>query len=367
MLLGNYTQLNANPGTSVGGFSNPYKWMKTSNIMSFYLGDAVVDDVTDKSSFNNGYLPPYTFVLAPKSGGIAMNIRGSSILSTNLISQFLTGAEFTGNGDMTSTIIGYGNLISSLLGDSEWSANILVSGELAISFEGHGDLLATVNADGNIEISLSGSGDISAELSKVSQLICAMSGSGTLSADALLLIYMLSSLDGEGELTASITGRKSPTCSMTGVGNLTGNIKGLASVITDLLGNGDLDASIESIANMNVDIVMTGAGLTTSNVGAAVWAALQSDINDSGTAGAALLAAGSAGDPWSTALPGNYEGTQAGSILAQIQLLIDELHKIEGLDAENPMIVTQTSRTAGDIVLDITGDGETETMVTRND
>lgn len=367
MLLGNYTQLNANPGASVGGFSNPYKWMKTSNIMKFYTGDASVVNVTDKSSFNNGSLPPYSFVLAPKAGGLAMRTTGGSSFTSNLILQYLALADFTGSGELSSTIIGFSNIISALTGDSILSANISADGELIIDFEGQGELTATILADGNISIDLSGFGEISANLAKLASLICAMSGSGTLSADVLALLYILSSLDGSGDLTASITGQKDAVCSMLGTGTLEGNINALASIITTLLGSGNLDANIESIANMSIDLVVEGSGLTTANVGAAVWAARQLDINDLGTAGAALLAAGSAGDPWSTEIPGSYEGTQAGNILKQIQTLLDELHKLEGLDPDNPMTVTQTGRTAGDINLVISGDGETETTVTRND
>jgi hypothetical protein len=78
-----------------------------------------------------------------------------------------------------------------------------------------------------------------------------------------------------------------------------------------------------------------------------------------------MNSAASAGDPWSTALPGSYADGEAGKILAQIQTLVDELHKIQGLDAANPMTVTPTSRTAGSIDLEITGDGETSTTVAR--
>jgi hypothetical protein len=45
--------------------------------------------------------------------------------------------------------------------------------------------------------------------------------------------------------------------------------------------------------------------------------------------------------------------------------LIEELHKIGGLDKNNPMVVTQTTRTAGSITLELVGDGETITTVTR--
>jgi hypothetical protein len=46
---------------------------------------------------------------------------------------------------------------------------------------------------------------------------------------------------------------------------------------------------------------------------------------------------------------------------------IDELHKLQGLDAAAPMTVTPTSRSAGSgISQTISGDGETSTTVTRN-
>lgn len=228
-------------------------------------------------------------------------------------------------------------------------------------------------------------------------MICSLVGSGTLSADAALVVSMLCDLTGGGTLTASITGQKQMEASMTGSGVLAADIVGFAEMIISLIGQGDLSADIGAIADMSIDIVVTGTGLTTENVGGAVWAALQTEINNPGSAGAALLAAGSAGDPWSTILPAGYTGNQAGAILDyikglveagspdpwsttlpagytgseagaildRIQTLVDELHKIQGLDASNPMTVTPTTRDAGSIHLDITGDGETTTTVER--
>lgn len=45
---------------------------------------------------------------------------------------------------------------------------------------------------------------------------------------------------------------------------------------------------------------------------------------------------------------------------------LDELHKLQGLDAANPMTVTPTSRQAGSIDQTISGDGENSSTVTRN-
>lgn len=43
----------------------------------------------------------------------------------------------------------------------------------------------------------------------------------------------------------------------------------------------------------------------------------------------------------------------------------DEIHKIQGLDASNPMTATPTSRISGDIELDVAGYGTNTTIVSR--
>jgi len=50
---------------------------------------------------------------------------------------------------------------------------------------------------------------------------------------------------------------------------------------------------------------------------------------------------------------------------SQIALKVGEMHKIGGLDASNPATTTQTGINAGTIDINITGDGETITTLTR--
>ena len=45
--------------------------------------------------------------------------------------------------------------------------------------------------------------------------------------------------------------------------------------------------------------------------------------------------------------------------------ILDELYKLQGLKTGKPMTVTRTSRECDDITLDITGDGQVSTTVTR--
>lgn len=60
------------------------------------------------------------------------------------------------------------------------------------------------------------------------------------------------------------------------------------------------------------------------------------------------------------------QAVSSGSGLSTEQaVMLDELWKLAGLDTDTPMTVTPTSRTAGTIDLDITGDGVTSSTVTR--
>lgn len=82
-------------------------------------------------------------------------------------------------------------------------------------------------------------------------------------------------------------------------GNLTGNV------------GGNVTGSVGSVTG---DIGGLAAGAIT-DVEDAVWDAVLANHLDAGSTGYALNAAGSAGDPWSTALPGAYASGTAGNIV----------------------------------------------------
>lgn len=129
-----------------------------------------------------------------------------------------------------------------------------------------------------MDIDLTGSGDLDATASLAISMLCAMTGSGTLTADIV------------GELNASID--------FTGIGELSAGIKGVGSMFIDMLGSGDLEATIAGYGNMSIDIVVTGTGLTTANVGQAVWSSI---------------------------LPGNYSTDEAGKIVSDLEALIKQV------------------------------------------
>lgn len=93
---------------------------------------------------------------------------------------------------------------------------------------------------------------------------------------------------------------------------------------TDWVNGGRLDLILDARASQtSVDDLPTNSELATAldalptaaENADAVWDETIADHDDSGSTGEALAAAGAAGDPWITALPGSYTSGQAGYIL----------------------------------------------------
>ena len=194
---------------------------------------------------------------------------------------------------------------------------------------------------------------------------CSLTGSGDLTSSLSLVIQLACGILAEGSISASLVGKLEMASELAGSGDLTSSLSLLAFVVSEMTGSGSVEGTFYGTASLSADI-SSSSTLSPENLAAAVWNSIAASFNTAGTMGAKMNSAASAGDPWATALPGSYLSTEAGGILAQIQVLVDELHKIQGLDSANPMTVTPTSRTSGSIDLSISGDGETETIVIRN-
>lgn len=212
---------------------------------------------------------------------------------------------------------------------------------------------------------ISGTGNISSNLTQGKALSATLSGTSTLSANASLIVQLAAALAGTSELTASAKGVINMAANLAGSGNMAAGLSMLVGLAATLNGAGGISANLRGTASMSADIQVNSGAATTNELVAAIWGAIAANYNEPGTMGQKLNGAASAGDPWGTALPGSYADGEAGKILSQIQVLVDELHKIGGLSLGNPMTVTPTNRTSATINLDITGDGETQTIVTR--
>lgn len=122
------------------------------------------------------------------------------------------------------------------------------------------------------------------------------------------------------DLTGSITGSLSGSVgSVTGNvgGNVTGTIGGLtAAALKDFFDTDSTTTYASAVAGSVVKEIADNAGgsaLTAADIADAVWEEAVADHSGtSGSTAEALNAAGSAGDPWVTALPGSYTSGQAG-------------------------------------------------------
>jgi len=147
--------------------------------------------------------------------------------------------------------------------------------------------------------------------------VAPLTGSGTISNAALALILSaVAALTGSGTLTASILGKLEAVADLAGSGDLAGALGALADMEADLTGTGALDAVLSALAGISADIVVTGTGLTTANVGEAVWAAIAVSNNTAGSMGEKLNDAGSASNPWTEVIESGYTAAEILRIIA---------------------------------------------------
>ena len=151
-------------------------------------------------------------------------------------------------------------------------------------------------------------------------------------------------------------------------GNVGGNVVGSVASVTAAVTVGTINANAVTASALATDAVAeiadgvwdeatsghstagsTGKALTDATaptaaaVADAVWDEVLSGHLSAGSTGEALNAAGSAGDPWTTTLPGAYTGSQAGKILSDI--LVDTgttlQAELDGIQADTEDIQTR--------------------------
>jgi len=162
---------------------------------------------------------------------------------------------------------------------------------LGLPAQGSSTITFTPTGTGGLIVSGSGTATITFDATGSILSIASGSGSSTISFSSTALIGALAGLQGQANITVT------PAALISAIGYLAG------------LSTSETEFSAAALAN-------------------AVWQALASNYLEPGTMGAALSAAGSAGDPWTTNIPGSYVAGQAGYILGNLVLTEDDLAKI---------------------------------------
>ncbi|MBL0320552.1 MAG: hypothetical protein IPP74_14850 [Alphaproteobacteria bacterium] len=148
----------------------------------------------------------------------------------------------------------------------------------------------------------------------------ALTGSGTVSNAALgLIASAVAALTGSGSITANIKGKLEAVAALVGSGDLEGALGALASMVSEVTGSGDVsDAAITAKAALSADILVAGGDITNETIAAAVWGALATAFNETGTMGEKLNDAGGAGNPWASLLVDNNDSGTFGERLQKL-------------------------------------------------
>lgn len=173
-------------------------------------------------------------------------------------------------------------------------------------------------------------------------------------------LSLTTSMDGTGSIT--LTGNESDlklVIGMDGTGSITLTGAGGLSMIVPFDGTGafGITGAGDLRGRLNMDGSWTPfSELSPEGLAAAVWGALASANNDAGTMGNKVNSAASGGVDYGALA--DAVRTELGVELARII----ELSKIHGLVMGADLVVTPTSRTAGDVVQAIATAGDTTTV-----
>lgn len=185
-LLGKYNYWQANPIKNLGGQSLGFtrnNWNKSGSIRNQFAGGYSPYQGTPR-----GYLPPHSWILPQKAGGISTSAEqmaaSSSITAATLGKGFPMTAALNASLTLTDAALG---LIVSL--EIALSASLTITdAELAASAA----LIASMSASGQLS---------NVQLGAVVDMVTSLSASGTLTAETLVGVFMEWSVGGPTELS----------------------------------------------------------------------------------------------------------------------------------------------------------------------
>ena len=187
MLLGNYSVLNKNPGRAFAGSTvsgSRAENMKSGAIRGRFYGDASVDGETDRNSTPNGYRPPYSWVLSPKTGGLSSYgslVGDGEISSSNLAGGLNAEATLAGSGvifdaalgliaSAVATLSGIGGISGDIVGKLEATADLAGSGDLTGALGALADCVATLIGTGTLASDITAKANLSADITPFTEL-----------------------------------------------------------------------------------------------------------------------------------------------------------------------------------------------------
>lgn len=340
MLLGNYSVLNKTNGRFLtGSTTGDHAFLRSNfNKTGMHRNKFNCTGQACYAAIPNGYIAPYAWTLSRKSGGMAVytNYGGSGVFSSvNLAGGLNAESTINGIANLTATLIllVFAESITSGSGGLSSDISGLLPAESSIF--GSSYLTADLGALVGILANLSGSAHITnAGIISVLLAEAIINGNSSLIGNPTALLEAIASITGTSSLNIDITGLLPDfVSSISGNSNLISNIVSTAHIISTLLGTSNLDITSSAIGDMSADITPF-TELSPQNLAAAIWNSLATLYNTTGTMGEKLNSSGSAGDPWSTILPGSYTDGTAGKVIDEMKKNINKIKALEILKAQ---------------------------------
>jgi hypothetical protein len=257
-----------------------------------------------KSSSPSGSSHPYAWEWALRNGGLATftQITGAAALTPGLRlngdveaaaprlagSGTISGAGLNGLASITVTLAGVGEIQTTPLNILAWCLSHLAGTGAVTTAELIGPLLFAAE--------LNGEGVVNAVITGLVGLLADLVGEGSLTPDLRAFAVMASDLAGSGSLGDAA-------------------LSVIAWCVANILGAGDVAGDVRGKSFMAASIAATGEALTAAGIAAAVWQALALAYDDPDTMGAKLNAAGTAGDPWTGIIEGDYTAKEIMQII----------------------------------------------------
>ena len=161
-------------------------------------------------------------------------------------------------------------------------------------------------------------------------LACAASltGQGEISAASLsLIIQLIADLTASGEITsASLVGSLSLAADLVGQGDLDGALALIVWMAAELSGAGDADGSnLTGLGNMSCDITSQGEVVTAQACAAAVWNAIATSYNETGSMGQKLNSAAAGGVDYNALAEAVWDAEVSGRTVLQAGKILEDV------------------------------------------
>lgn len=347
MLLQNTSVFASMPITLTGGtLAGEFVFLGIRD-QTFLNLDAAFDS---KSSVPGGYTPGYAWFPPLKAGGMAAG--GQIDISS-------TASASSGRNAEASSSISFSSSSAALVG----VASIAASSSVSIGSSADATAVVFLSASGTI--SLSSNASASAAASAIASGTIGFTSSANMT---------IAPVNMEASGTISFSGVANPvgvaSMQASGIISISSEAEVLAKAF--MVASGSITVSGTAEQSANAFMVASSGGpeaLSPEGLAAAVWRSLATTYNDSGTMGAKLNAASSAGDPWGATVPGSYPVGSAGWLIGQLALQnpdiatqLDDIWKRLGLDPSNPQISTEDFISSGPLVLEVTRDSSSTTL-----